>query len=913
MEALVIQRRPNLFESNLNLLKRTSQELTLSEISDWAFCHTGKKKSLNLRSSLQRGTLHSQDSIEDEVGRWLSHLNLPKMQQIIVYGIGLGYYYLALKDWLHEDPRRSLHFIEDDMQVVRAFLETDVAAKLLEDPQVNLHCLPSTSSLEQPWVDKIIREGAFRFSAFTSLEVYEDVKKEIGGRLRFALEFFRDYHQMNLSEFLRKGSSFFKNFYHNLLHLPEAFNAKSLEGKFQGIPAIICGAGPSLKKNVECLKTLKDRALIFAGGTAVNALNAYGMNPHFGGGLDPFFPHVNRIVSNQAFGVPYFFRARMHHEALRAVSGPKWYLPGSPGYPIADWVERGLGIEPWSLDDGANVVNMTFSLARNLGCNPIFCVGLDLAYSGGESYPQGLKAHAVFDQKTNFWTKQPGEELIEAQDIEGKPVYTLMKWVLESSWYSDQGMKFPQTIIMNCTEGGIGFKGIPNITLESAKSLYLGKSWDIEGQIAQACSSGWGQPVATREKVLEVMHRLKQSLSKSQEVLEAFQKKYPDLWEEMHVRDEQKEIESALEDEPAFKHLLKPLDSVFNEFIISSDPNKKNFPELKLVAEGRLPYLLDVVKDNMSEINNALEDVGNSEFSSFQAQEEKERLKDFLKHSNTTFSEIEGASRFFSKEGSLLSESWYEKGLKTGVATTFDEKGAIISRKEYKEGEADGLHLYFYPEEKLSNVVPYKEGKLDGEVKLFYSSGRLMRRAFFRKGKREGSDLLFYPQGSPWLEGEYRDDHPIGSAKTWSMKGSLVKQNVYGASGELKHAFAWDETGHPVPAAPPPDFFGFLAKDSVELGDALTKMAALIESLGDSGEINKKENEEIVKTIELFKACFGSLQDFLEEAHSEGKEAVWKTPAHESTIQELLRLLTIPMQKSVMEIREKLLKLKKNK
>ena len=80
---------------------------------------------------------------------------------------------------------------------------------------------------------------------------------------------------------------FFESFYRNIFHLPESYSCNGLAGQFANVPAIICGDRPSLHKNIELLKTLTDRALIFAGNFLLNILNEYGIIPHFGAGVDP--------------------------------------------------------------------------------------------------------------------------------------------------------------------------------------------------------------------------------------------------------------------------------------------------------------------------------------------------------------------------------------------------------------------------------------------------------------------------------------------------------------------------------------------------------------------------------------------------------------------------------------------------
>ena len=60
-----------------------------------------------------------------------------------------------------------------------------------------------------------------------------------------------------LNEYLTGQRGFLSNFYLNLYYLPDSKKGNDLYGKFQGIPAIICGAGPSLQKNIHLLKELK--------------------------------------------------------------------------------------------------------------------------------------------------------------------------------------------------------------------------------------------------------------------------------------------------------------------------------------------------------------------------------------------------------------------------------------------------------------------------------------------------------------------------------------------------------------------------------------------------------------------------------------------------------------------------------
>lgn len=86
-------------------------------------------------------------------------------------------------------------------------------------------------------------------------------------------------------------------------------------------------------------------------------------------------------------------------------------------------------------------MNFNLSIAKDLGCNPILVVGVDLAYSDNLSYAPGLVRHAIQDPKEAFLTKYSHEELLIKNDINGVPVNTLWKWVNESLWYAQFASK----------------------------------------------------------------------------------------------------------------------------------------------------------------------------------------------------------------------------------------------------------------------------------------------------------------------------------------------------------------------------------------------------------------------------------------------------------------------------------------
>jgi hypothetical protein len=72
----------------------------------------------------------------------------------------------------------------------------------------------------------------------------------------------------------------------NAPRLAREADVGGLAGLFEGIPAVIAAAGPSLDRNIRDLVAVKDRVLIIACDTAARPLLSVGIDPHFVVGAD---------------------------------------------------------------------------------------------------------------------------------------------------------------------------------------------------------------------------------------------------------------------------------------------------------------------------------------------------------------------------------------------------------------------------------------------------------------------------------------------------------------------------------------------------------------------------------------------------------------------------------------------------
>jgi hypothetical protein len=614
------------FKKNLKLLEKTHPslvyKLTMTDPSDLQFCWT-QQEELNLKRIYENHIYyyHSPVHALQEAREWFQSLDLHLATVIFVYGIGLGYYYEAAKPWLKKHPHHTIVFLEEDLSVLYRLCETELCSRLLKDPQVKIvyfrdRIADKAIFNELSWV---YFNNPFIFS---SLKLYEQVNPE---------GYFQVHHEMTydcvqkktfVEDYFQFGVGFFRNFYPNLLELPNAHWGNGLFNCFSNVPAIICGAGPSLNKNVDLLASLKERALLFAGSSALNALIPKGIIPHFGVAIDPNKEQYPRVAVTQPYHIPFFYRNRLFHEALTAMTGPRLYLTGSGGFETAHWFERQLNIEGEDLDEGHNVVNFSLQIAQALGCNPIILVGVDLAFTNQQYYADGIATNLKLSAEDLKIEGTSNFDPVLKEDIYGNPVYTLWKWITESEWIAEFATLHPEITIINATEGGLGFKGIVNATLQETIQQFLMTSKDEIKQIKLEIHKHSLSHIHI-EHIFELLEQMKVSLDQCVVLLSRLMEADDQLAEKIKqggsVPDDLHTpsislLETDLEEEIGYQFLL----DIFNKVYIHShhrdfqdllkpkrrlSKNKRALKQLELKKQ-RLIFLRDVAHCNRELIHH---------------------------------------------------------------------------------------------------------------------------------------------------------------------------------------------------------------------------------------------------------------------------------------------------------------------
>lgn len=451
-----------------------------------------------------------------------SPVELSNIDILYFYGIGRGEGYFLVRNWLHQRPNRRLIFLSDDFS---RFLQIEEAYEILLDPQVVFE-LPSE-------IDMLAERFPFARVEMLSLPSLK-TKKFQSLRLQLLRKTTLS-HALHLDRL--HGYQPFTNFIQNLKRLPNSFYANGLKGRFAGVPAIVCGAGPSLQKAIPHLKEMEQKALVIAGGSTLAALSSQGVIPHFGMAIDPNLEEFRRLKNSFAFEMPFLYSTRVFPAVFQTCNGPFGYMRSGIGGLLELWIEEELGITDPLLgthlsSESISVTTICLAWAQFLGCNPIVLSGVDLAYTDKKHYAAGVDRGEEVEFTTD--KKNAADRIIKKKDRMGRPIFTAVRWLMESASISHFAKMHPEVRFVNATEGGIEIAKIGYEPLESVAANWSRE--DLRSRIREEIFRS-KMPLESGEIIESRLKELKLSLDRVIAHLEVLVTKKSPL-DEMELVDE---------------------------------------------------------------------------------------------------------------------------------------------------------------------------------------------------------------------------------------------------------------------------------------------------------------------------------------------------------------------------------------
>jgi len=269
--------------------------------------------------------------------------------------------------------------------------------------------------------------------------------------------------------------------------------AALIAGK-KNFPAVVCGAGPSLRGQLDLLKRYRHQFALICVGHAFKTLMVAGIRPDLVVEID-----ANCRVNWQHGIAPEDIPLAAGIETDPAVTvlfrQLLWYYSSRASERTSDW----FGIPLTRVEAGASVIVPALDLARQAGFEHIALIGSDLCFADGQAHVDaGADAAA--------------EKLISIAGQDGKTVYSDRNFlVIKSSLEDYLASAIGLESCFNCTAGGALVTGLPGKGLEDFLTGYGGtpSAFIRTGEVPSGETSG-GRLRELREylRLAEMLHEI---------------------------------------------------------------------------------------------------------------------------------------------------------------------------------------------------------------------------------------------------------------------------------------------------------------------------------------------------------------------------------------------------------------------
>ena len=244
-----------------------------------------------------------------------------------------------------------------------------------------------------------------------------------------------------------------------------------LKDRYKDVPAYIVANGPSLDKNIQQLKNVKDKGLIISTESAIIPLMKNDIKPD-----------ILTVIERTPNTYNYHFENNKYPEDITLLClglVDKRVLPSFKGLKIPIF-RRGETISQWlnkfigdgsAIDAGANVSHLAFGLAVYLGADPIVFVGQDYAY--GSEGSTHSKDSIYYEEKGRKASENiQSRPAVYVESNEGTMIPSNRLWVDFKHGLENIISSHKDKTIINATEGGAKIEGVACEKLQDVIKKY---------------------------------------------------------------------------------------------------------------------------------------------------------------------------------------------------------------------------------------------------------------------------------------------------------------------------------------------------------------------------------------------------------------------------------------------------------
>lgn len=300
-----------------------------------------------------------------------------------------------------------------------------------------------------------------KFSIFSNYErIFADEILEL-------LKEIKDYYvnlRVERNTKIEYSKRWFDTLISNFKYMITGIPADLYMDKYKNRPAIIVSAGPSLEKNVDLLKEVKNKMMIISGGRTLKGLVDKDIVPDLLAVIDQDQKSYDLVEGYiDKIKCPLLFWECTNEKIVEHHTGNKIFSSH------IDFVAKVAGRQMNVIPTGGSVAHSMASYAAMMGCNPVIFIGQDLAYTNEKSYSN------ISENRDGTWKfdEVKSSDDLWVEDVNGEKVRTSLSLNLFRRWFEKMIKEyFPNTTFINATEGGARIKGTIEMPLKEVIEKY---------------------------------------------------------------------------------------------------------------------------------------------------------------------------------------------------------------------------------------------------------------------------------------------------------------------------------------------------------------------------------------------------------------------------------------------------------
>lgn len=399
-------------------------------------------------------------------------------QHVFFYGVGMGYH---IDLFLKKYPHLPFTLYEPEPTVLYYLL----TEKKLSDLPLNLMINMVVESSSDKGKDFLtyfsnqLHENVLLVNLPSYERIFKEQYNDFSQRFKQAVTRKRFSLNTNINYEKRWTMNCMKNFLEvaQTPNILSDFDSRLFEGK----PAILVAAGPSLQEEIENLRSIKEQGLayIFSVGSAINSLVHHGIFPDAACTYDPSVRNqivFERIKEEDIDSIPLIFGSSVGFETIQGYPGPKAHMLTSQDTVSPYYLKTNGLPEIDYVNDSTSIAVVTFQLLNKLNCNPIILVGQDLATKNNQRYAEGIS----YKDQSGYLTESELKHTVHVTDVYGNQVITQEGYNLHREQLELYIQKYHNKKVINTSKGGAKIEGTVFIPLEEVMVTHLTKEQVVE-------------------------------------------------------------------------------------------------------------------------------------------------------------------------------------------------------------------------------------------------------------------------------------------------------------------------------------------------------------------------------------------------------------------------------------------------